>query len=79
MKTYPLKITSAVVIEGTIHKAGSIVEVEEKTAKLLLERGKAVLATADDAPAPAEAAAEPAEESPAEAAAPAAKPAKAKK
>lgn len=87
MKTYPLKITSAVVIDGTIQKAGAIVEVREADAKRLLERGKAVVATADDLPAPApEAAAEAeakaaAEAAPAEAPAPEpeAKPAKAAK
>lgn len=48
---YPLKITSAVVIDGRIRKAGAIVEVSESVAKQLLARGKAVLATAEDIPA----------------------------
>lgn len=48
MKTYPLKITSAVVIDGTIRKAGAIVYLGEDDAKRLLNRGKVVVATADD-------------------------------
>lgn len=44
VKTFPLKITSAVALGGVIHKAGSIVpEVEERVARDLLRRGKAVI------------------------------------
>lgn len=49
MKTIGLKITSAVVIDGAIRKAGAIVLVAEQFAKDLLSRGKAVLATEEDA------------------------------
>lgn len=49
VKTFPLKITSAVALGGVIHKAGSIVpEVEERVARDLLRRGKAVLHTVDE-------------------------------
>ena len=48
MKSYVLKLTSAIVIDGQIHKAGSLVEVSEAEAKNFLHRGKAVLATAED-------------------------------
>lgn len=43
MKTYTLKMTSAVVISGNIVRAGSTVEVDEATAKDFLRRGKAEL------------------------------------
>lgn len=48
MKSYVLKLTSAVAIDGQISRAGSLVEVSEPEAKNLLHRGKAVLATAED-------------------------------
>lgn len=48
MKSYVLKLTSAIVIDGQIHKAGSLVEVSEAEAKNFLHRGKAILATAED-------------------------------
>lgn len=52
MKTYTLKITSAVGIDGEIIRPGALVEVSESEAKNLLHRGKAVVATeADGAPA----------------------------
>ena len=48
MKSYVLKLTSAIVIDGQIHKARSLVEVSEAEAKNFLHRGKAVLATEED-------------------------------
>jgi len=48
MKSYVLKLTSAIVIDGQIHKARSLVEVSEAEAKNFLHRGKAVLATTED-------------------------------
>lgn len=48
MKSYVLKLTSAIAIDGQIHKAGSLVEVSEAEAKNFLDRGKAVLATSED-------------------------------
>lgn len=44
MSKYSLKITSAVTLDGAVVVPGKVVEVEEKTAKNLLERGKAELA-----------------------------------
>lgn len=77
MKQFQLKITSAVAIDGEIKVPGSIVTVDERTARDLLAREKAV---ADDSAVQAEAQAEEAEaeaEAPA-AEAPAAAPAPAK-
>lgn len=48
MKSYVLKLTSAIVVDGGIVKAGQLVELSEAEAKNLLARGKAVLATAAD-------------------------------
>lgn len=48
MKSYFLKLTSAVAIDGDIVRAGALIEVSEAEAKNLLHRGKAVLATAED-------------------------------
>lgn len=48
MKSYVLKLTSAVAVDGLILRAGSLVERPEAEAKNLLGRGKAVLATSDD-------------------------------
>ena len=48
MKSYVLKLTCAIAIDGQIHKPGSLVEVSEAEAKNFLHRGKAVLATAED-------------------------------
>ena len=48
MKSYVLKLTCALAIDGQIYKAGSLVEVSEAEAKNFLHRGKAVLATAED-------------------------------
>ena len=48
LKTFVLKLTGAVVVEGTILRAGSLVELVESEAKALLARGKAVLSDADD-------------------------------
>lgn len=48
MKSYVLKLTSAIAVDGSIVKAGSLVELSEAEAKNLLSRGKAILATADD-------------------------------
>jgi hypothetical protein len=45
-----LKVTSAFWIGGEIAKAGEVVEVSTSEAKDLLQRGKAVLANAEDAP-----------------------------
>lgn len=43
MKSVLLKLTSAIVIAGSIAKAGEVVEVTELEAKNLLSRGKGVL------------------------------------
>lgn len=43
-KTFVLKLTSAIAMDGEIIKAGDLVEVTEKEAKNLLHRGKGVLA-----------------------------------
>lgn len=48
MKSYILKLTCAIAIDGQIHKPGSLVEVSEAEAKNFLHRGKAVVATAED-------------------------------
>lgn len=48
MKSYVLKLTCALAIDGQIHKPGSLVEVSEAEAKNFLHRGKAVLATEED-------------------------------
>lgn len=48
MKSYVLKLTSAIVVDGGIVKAGALVELSEAEAKNLLSRGKATLATAAD-------------------------------
>ena len=48
MKSYVLKLTSAIVVDGEIIRAGNLVELSEPEAKNLLGRGKAVLATAAD-------------------------------
>lgn len=64
-KVVTLKLTGAVVIEGVIARAGTLVEMVEAEAKDLLRRGKAVIhaaaeevadATADDEAAQAAAA-----------------------
>lgn len=47
-KTYFLKLTSALVIDGVVCKAGQLVEVIEQEAKNFLHRGKAELASAED-------------------------------
>lgn len=49
MEKFPLKITSAVAIEGVIHKAESVVHVVESVARELLRRGKAVVHAAAEA------------------------------
>lgn len=51
MKTYELKLSSAVAIAGRIHRAGEVVSVDEEAAKNLLHRGKAELANETNAPA----------------------------
>lgn len=43
-KTVVLKLTAAIVVDGSIVRAGSLVEVMQDEAKDLLRRGKAVLA-----------------------------------
>lgn len=55
MKTFSLKLSGAIALEGQLKRAGEIVHVDEATAKNLLHRGKAVVAADDDAAAPAEA------------------------
>jgi len=52
MKTVHLKLTSAIAVGGHVIKPPSIVEVTEGEAKDLLHRGKAVLATEEDADEP---------------------------
>lgn len=47
-KTYFLKLTSAVVLEGVISRAGDVVEVSELEAKNFLHRNKATIATAEE-------------------------------
>lgn len=42
-RTFVLKLTSAIAVEGEVLKAGSLVEVSEIEAKNLLSRGKAEL------------------------------------
>ena len=54
MKTYKLKLTSAIVIAGSIARAGTEVEIDEPTAKDLLHRGRAELVFAQ-VPPPSEA------------------------
>lgn len=44
-----VKLTSAIVIDGQIVKAGEIVPVSESEAKSLMHRGKAILAVVDQA------------------------------
>lgn len=48
MKSYILKLTSAIAVDGQILRAGSLVELSELEAKNLLSRGKATLATVED-------------------------------
>lgn len=50
VKTAILKLTAAIVIDGTIVRAGTLVEMAEGEAKDLLRRGKAELATERDNP-----------------------------
>jgi hypothetical protein len=47
-KTFILKLTSAIVIDGAVCRAGELVEVGELEAKNFLARGKAELATVED-------------------------------
>ena len=58
-KPVSLKITSGVAIDGVLHRADSIIEVPERIAVQLLERGKAVLADRAPEPAPEAPEAEP--------------------
>lgn len=46
--TYFLKLTSAIVLEGNICRAGEVVEVGELEAKNFLHRNKATVATVDE-------------------------------
>lgn len=48
-QTVHLKITSAIVVDGKLRTRGAIVSLPERQAVNLLERGKAVVATAEDA------------------------------
>lgn len=41
---FALKVTSAITLDGGIVTAGTVIEVDEKTARNLLHRGKAELA-----------------------------------
>jgi hypothetical protein len=50
MRTFVLKVVHPFVISGRIVAAGSLVEMAEHDARMMLERGRAVLATADDEP-----------------------------
>lgn len=47
-KTFFLKLTSALSIEGVICRAGEVVEVGELEAKNFLHRGKATVATVEE-------------------------------
>lgn len=47
-KTFFLKLTSALLIDGVICRAGEIVEVSESQAKNFLYRGKAEVATVEE-------------------------------
>lgn len=47
-KSFVLKLTSAIAVDGDVMRAGSLVEVDEATARNLLHRGKAELATESD-------------------------------
>lgn len=47
-KTYILKLTSALVIDGVVSRAGEFVEVGELEAKNFLHRGKAEIATVEE-------------------------------
>lgn len=44
-ETFKLKVTSAITLDGAIVAPGKVVNVDEKTAKNLLHRGKAELAS----------------------------------
>lgn len=48
-ETFLLKLRSGIVLDGEIVRGGELVEVGEAEAKDLLRRGKADLATEDDA------------------------------
>lgn len=45
-----IKLTSAIGIKGTVHRAGSTIEVSEKFAKELVTRGKAKVIANDGGP-----------------------------
>jgi hypothetical protein len=49
---FPLTLSSAVVLDGVVCSKGSVVEVDEATAKDLLRRGKAEVATVENVKAP---------------------------
>lgn len=51
MKTVILKLTSAIVVAGQVIRPGNLVEVTESEARDLLHRGKATVATQEDADA----------------------------
>lgn len=61
-KIFPLRIVSAVAIDGKIYKAGSVVRLGEADAKELLRREKAVPHADPEAAEAAEAAEQPAAE-----------------
>lgn len=48
-KQIELEIVSAIVLDGQIVSPGAVIKANDREARNLLQRGKAVLATADDA------------------------------
>lgn len=48
MRSYTLKLTCAIAVDGQVLRPGTLVEMSEAEAKNLLGRGKAVLATEVD-------------------------------
>lgn len=50
MKKYEIKLTSALVIDGRVVRAGTKIAADEATAKDFLRRGKAELVSAPEAP-----------------------------
>jgi hypothetical protein len=47
---FAVRVTSAFVVEGAIARKGQVVELPEEVAKDVLRRGKAVVASDDEAP-----------------------------
>ena len=48
MKKYELRLTSAMGIEGKLYRAGTVVVLDEKTAKDFLRRGRAELLACEE-------------------------------